>query len=448
MYRKKVLKNWKVDGMVLGGWLMHIRCCAHIMNLIVNDGLKEFHMAIATIGNVVKYFRSSPSRLAKFKICVEREKIECIKLAMLDVPTRWNATYLMLDSVFKFEKAFDRMADVDGFYCKYFDKRENGKEREGPPTSDDWEKGRKFVKFLKTFYEITLKFSASLSVTSNLYFKEVCNIQQVLKSLSDRQDPLLSDMAINMKSKFDKYWGSVEKMNKILIIAIVLDPRYMLEFVGYCIGRLYDNNLVETTKDEIKSLLYELYNQYKGWNSASNDECGGNCDFNILMEVSTDDDWDESNNFDFGYKNLKSNNNDLLGKDEIQRYLMESIEDSTNHRFDILTWWKLNCPRYAILSEIARDVLAIPVSTVASKSAFSTEGHVFYSFRSSLTPKTVEALICTQNWLRSTLLGDRLYGVSIEETEFHEELVQLETKLVGNCTHKKNYSNSTVVELD
>lgn len=49
---------------------------------------------------------------------------------------------------------------------------------------------------------------------------------------------------------------------------------------------------------------------------------------------------------------------------------------------------------------MARDLLAIPVSTVASESAFSTGGRVLDRFRSSLTPRTVEALICTQDWYR------------------------------------------------
>ena len=49
--------------------------------------------------------------------------------------------------------------------------------------------------------------------------------------------------------------------------------------------------------------------------------------------------------------------------------------------------------------KIARDVLVVPVSTVSYESAFSTGRRIFYSFRSSLTPKTVEALICTQNWI-------------------------------------------------
>jgi hypothetical protein len=68
-----------------------------------------------------------------------------------------------------------------------------------------------------------------------------------------------------------------------------------------------------------------------------------------------------------------------------------------------------------------RDVLAIPITTVASESAFSTGGLVVYPYRSSLAPKTVEALVCTQNWLRSSLISaHESYLSNVEDEESYK----------------------------
>ena len=116
---------------------------------------------------------------------------------------------------------------------------------------------------------------------------------------------------------------------------------------------------------------------------------------------------------------LEENQRHMLG--ELQNLINEHSSclytvSSAKAHFDILTWWKLNGHRYSILSQIDKDVLAISVSTVASKSAL----RVLDPFRSYLTYKTVESLICTQNWLHSTLLGERIIQPTHEETEFYE----------------------------
>ncbi|KAK9199246.1 hypothetical protein WN944_014434 [Citrus x changshan-huyou] len=63
--------------------------------------------------------------------------------------------------------------------------------------------------------------------------------------------------------------------------------------------------------------------------------------------------------------------------------------------------------RFGTLSQIAKDMLAIPVSTVASESIFNTGGRVVYAFRSSLTPTMVETLIYSQQWLKASGMDEK-----------------------------------------
>ena len=55
------------------------------------------------------------------------------------------------------------------------------------------------------------------------------------------------------------------------------------------------------------------------------------------------------------------------------------------------------------LARLARDILAVPVSSVAFESAFSLSKKVITPNRASLNPKTVEALMCLQDWYRCKL---------------------------------------------
>ncbi|OMP00246.1 hypothetical protein COLO4_12799 [Corchorus olitorius] len=90
----------------------------------------------------------------------------------------------------------------------------------------------------------------------------------------------------------------------------------------------------------------------------------------------------------------------LFKKSELDIYLAEEPDKVTEADFDVLLWWKVNSPRFPILSSLAKDVLVVPVSRVASESAFSTGGRVLDPFRSSLLPKHVQALVCGQDWLK------------------------------------------------
>jgi hypothetical protein len=61
-----------------------------------------------------------------------------------------------------------------------------------------------------------------------------------------------------------------------------------------------------------------------------------------------------------------------------------------------LSRWKLNAVIYPILSIVARDIFAIPMSMVASESAFNTTNRVIETIKSSLKEEMTEALIRAQ----------------------------------------------------
>ncbi|XP_028124712.1 zinc finger BED domain-containing protein RICESLEEPER 2-like [Camellia sinensis] len=172
-YLKTITKDWK--GTILQHEFIHMRCCAHILNLVVSDGLKEMDDSIANIRLAVRYVRSSPHRHDVFKKCAATLKLDSKALVCLDVPTRWNSTYLMLEAAEKYEKAFNRLKFVDSNFEPYFMDVDGGIRRS--PNELDRKKCRIFLRFLKLFHVATKKFLRSLFVTSNAFYKEMFVIQ-------------------------------------------------------------------------------------------------------------------------------------------------------------------------------------------------------------------------------------------------------------------------------
>ena len=52
-------KTMKRDNTILDQEFLHVLCCAHILNLIVCEGLKEVDVSIARVRNIVRYVKSS-----------------------------------------------------------------------------------------------------------------------------------------------------------------------------------------------------------------------------------------------------------------------------------------------------------------------------------------------------------------------------------------------------
>ncbi|XP_028053531.1 zinc finger BED domain-containing protein RICESLEEPER 2-like [Camellia sinensis] len=259
-YLRRNTKYWK--GTILEHEFLHMRCCVHILNLVVSDGLKEMDDFIANIRLAVRYVRSSPNRQDAFKKCAAYLKLVTTALVCLDVPTRWNSTYLMLEAAEKFEKAFNRLKYEDSNFETYFKDVDGGIRR--IPNEEDWKKCRLFVRFLKLFYLATKKFSGSLFVTSNAFYKEMFKIESTINQLIFDNDDVLCTMAMSMKQKFNKYWGDGNKINLLLYVAVALDPIKKIAYLEFCFTNIFhgDKRKVDEMVNKIISCLIRLYNHY------------------------------------------------------------------------------------------------------------------------------------------------------------------------------------------
>uniref|UniRef100_A0A803N6R2 BED-type domain-containing protein n=1 Tax=Chenopodium quinoa TaxID=63459 RepID=A0A803N6R2_CHEQI len=423
-YIRRRLQRWK-DGAVLGGKFVHMRCASHILNLTMREGLKENDESIKRIRNGVRFVRSSPARLQKFKNCVNQEQIESKRHLCLDVETRWNSTYLMLEYASIYRKAFDLLETSDG--GKF---NEELTKSNGVSTDDDWDRVASLLPFLKIFYDATLRLSGSLYVTSNVYLQELVTIGKMIKRKCESSDLGERLMAHGMKRKHDKYWENVNNINLMLYVAVVLDPRRKMQYVKWAIDDQYDLDKGKELYDKIKDALNSLYEHY-----ASQQTQSGSSPSNMVDLTTTDlerfEDWHDMAEFEFE-RDIGSQSN-LEKKSDLDKYLNDEREPNTiGKSFDALDWWKNRGERYPIVALMAKDVLAIPVSTVASESSFSTGGRVLDPFRSSLSSNMVEALICAQDWLRNTR-GPLVVEENLEDIERIEEVCLLLFFIAVRC---------------
>ena len=381
----KCLKSWLLDKSLLnlGGDLFHVRCSAHILNLIVQDGLAIVGKLLHKIRETLKYLKRSTSSYQKFENAINQCKLKNKKRVGMDVQNRWNSTFLMLETALPLKEAFCRLEQMDRNYKLN-------------PSENDWKVASVVHGCLKKFYEATCHFSGSNFPTANVFFPDICNLRLKMRQWEVSEHDFIREMAIPMKAKFEKYW---EECSLVLAIAVVLDPRFKLALVEYYYNELYGEG-GERYVDRVRNAIADLFVEYGGDLapfSSYVDNIGEGTSTCGNIDVQDDDD-DKLSDFDKWYQQSCSSTILASQKSELQSYLDEPVFPRKDD-FDILGWWKANSPKFPILSKMARDILAIPATTVASESAFSVGGRVIDETRASLLPDVVEALITTGDWL-------------------------------------------------
>ncbi|KAL8492851.1 hypothetical protein ACS0TY_024156 [Phlomoides rotata] len=394
------------NSLVCNGEFFHVRCCAHILNLIVQEGLKVADEALKKIRQSIKYVKSSEGRMKTFLECVTQVGgIDTKSGLRMDVCTRWNSTYTMLESAIVYKRAFSLLQLNDqGFKFA--------------PTNEEWARGEKMCDFLRPFFVITNLISGSSYPTSNLYFLQVWKIECFLKLNLVSEDEVIKSMVMRMQVKFDKYWS---EYNTVLSFGAVLDPRSKLGMIKHYYSQL-DSNTAQGKVDRIRSKLQALFGEYEKWKSvnkpsgSSHQSSSSSLSFTSTLGGKSK----EQVNAYPVMEDWQSKSIDIqIEKSELDRYLDEPpMELKYNENLNVLTFWKDNKSKYPTLSVMACDILSIQITTVASESAFSIGSRVVNKYRSRLLGKNVEALMCTRSWLQGFTVDD-------DEEELEDDVLSL-----------------------
>ncbi|GJZ47739.1 zinc finger BED domain-containing protein RICESLEEPER 2-like protein [Tanacetum coccineum] len=303
-----LLDKLPLSSLMMNGELFHMRCVAHILNLIVQDGLAVIGDGINRIRDIVAFWTATPKREQKFEETTRQLEISSTKQLTLYCKTRWNSTYLMLSGAVLYKDVFKRLKARDSQYkCL--------------PKERDWELAMEVCDRLQVFYEITLTFSGSKYPTANLFFVLVCEIGYCLREWASSSVEVIKKMASKMLEKFNKYWSVI---SGVMGMAAVLDPRYKMKFLELLLPKIYGQ----------EKAIKEVQDAGCSASSSSGPRAGFKFFFQTLLQLPAN--------------------------------MMIQVTNGS---------------KYPTLQRIAKDILAIPVSTVASESAFSTSGRLISHVR-------------------------------------------------------------------
>lgn len=368
----------------LNGQLFDVRCAANVVNLMVQDALEALSDVTTKIRESIRYVKSSQSTQAKFNEVALQVGIESQKSLCIDIPSLWDSTYSMLKDAFEYREAFSRLQEYEPDYGMC-------------PSDVDWERVSAIIGCLKLFVEVTNVFTKSKYLTANIYFPEICDLHLQLIEWCKNPDDYISSLAVKMRSKFDEYW---DKCNLGLAVAAMLDPRFKMKLMEYYYPLLYGGSASELI-DDVFECIKTLYNEH----SIGSPLASSSLDQGLAWHVSGSSSslsgsGRESRDRLMGFdKFLNETTQGQGSKSDLDKYLEEPLFPR-NADFNVLNWWKVHTPRYPILSMMATNILGIPMSKVTFESAFNTGRRVLDQDRSSLRPPLLQALICSQDWMR------------------------------------------------
>jgi hypothetical protein len=364
-------------------FLMHQRCACHIINLIAKSCINIVENPhIERLRTAISFMNSSTGRIGAYKrYCVLLEVTP--HKYNLDMPIRWNSTYLMINHVLPDKVHFTEFIN------------QHYKTNDGSPllTAETWHILEVMNQFFQLFYESTVALSGVYYPTSPLMVHHILDIAQHLQQYEN--DPILHQAIAAMKEKYLKYWSQIPLL---YAFAFILDPRGKLDGFAGILSLLTAAVHIDYTAyfTTVRDKLNEVYCKYEQKYASVRQQRPPPAPVAAKKKGA----WGKI----FGSSSTSSSSShsapvtSAYCSGELAKYLSSDVvPHHEDDDFNILQWWQEHKQQFPVLSILARDVISVPVSTISSESAFSLAGRILEERRTSLTPDMVKTLMCIKD---------------------------------------------------
>nr|CAH7750896.1 unnamed protein product [Callosobruchus chinensis] len=334
--------------------LEHIPCFAHTLNLVVQNALAEIKPLHSKVKSVVEFFKRSSYGLTKLKATQKNMNLPEVSLKQ-DVPTRWNSSLLMFQTVVDNEEPIITTLALLNPNLQL--------------DSSDFADLRKICHILQPFKEITDEVSSETAITISKIILFSRALNRFFEKLQEEDETdRVRIMIKKIKEELKKRFFYIEE-RKILAEATFLDPRFKKD------GFINDHAFQKAKQSLVQKVTWEINANRStplpdlAIESQARSESKSSIwsDFDSAVELRVD-----------------RPNPTSTAIIEIDKYLQEPLLDRRLLNHNPFGWWHERQIYYPHVYKIMKKRLCIVGSSVPSERVFSKTGNILTQRRASL----------------------------------------------------------------
>ncbi|CAH1114950.1 unnamed protein product [Psylliodes chrysocephalus] len=349
------------------GWKF-FGCFAHTLNLAVKDALIIAQPIIDKVKTIVSHFKRSNLSMTKLANFQKQSGIDIPKKLILDVATRWNSTFFMLERFSELENCIRSTLGLLDAKLPHI-------------IPEEWIVIKELCEILKYFEEATRSISGENYISASLVIVLNRGLLNICQALHEKEFTQLSKACIkSLENGLRKRLGNVEYSNT-LAICTFLDPRFKTYTFQH-------DDAVENIRKIVTNIVTEMVTKTIE-KKTENTDTDSTSNFEEKKENSNLSLWkclDEQ----LAKCKPKSTSSSSRAIMEIQRYLEDDVLD--RHK-NPLEWWKENQYNYPFLSQLVQQKCCALATSVPCERLFSKAGNVLNERRTRLSANKLKKIL-------------------------------------------------------